>query len=238
MERFLKAVLKGIYYAKDNPDEAIDIVLKYAPDEQREHQRFMFETELAAALTGAAQKNGIGWMTRRAVAGPLRQAPALRGPLRPPGRPIGRVLAPRPWKHLRERPAAVALAVSLVVVRGPMYAGVFDLDASAAPGIERRCRPAPSSPPSGRAREGGALSEGPSGRVGGTYQRLPSAALSRSEGPSADVGPHPMLRTLDSRSCIAAGFQPATIPRRSYNVDTCPSFPLSNCESASPAPAC
>ena len=56
VERFLKAVLKGIYYAKDNPDEAIDIVLEFAPEEEREHQRFMFETELAAALTGAAQR--------------------------------------------------------------------------------------------------------------------------------------------------------------------------------------
>jgi ABC-type nitrate/sulfonate/bicarbonate transport system substrate-binding protein len=55
VQRFLKATLHGIYYAKDHPDEAIDIVLKYAPEEQREHQRFMFDTELAAALTGAAQ---------------------------------------------------------------------------------------------------------------------------------------------------------------------------------------
>jgi putative hydroxymethylpyrimidine transport system substrate-binding protein len=84
VERFLKAVLKGIYYSKDNPDEAIDIVLKFAPDEEREHQKFMFETELAAALTGAAQENGIGWMTPeqwQALYDMLERYDALSGPL-------------------------------------------------------------------------------------------------------------------------------------------------------------
>jgi ABC-type nitrate/sulfonate/bicarbonate transport system substrate-binding protein len=84
VQRFLKAVLQGIYYAKDNPDEAIDIVLRYAPEEQREHQRFMFETELAAALTGAAQTNGIGSMTAeqwQALYDKLQRYQALSGPL-------------------------------------------------------------------------------------------------------------------------------------------------------------
>jgi ABC-type nitrate/sulfonate/bicarbonate transport system substrate-binding protein len=84
VERFVKAALKGIYYAKDNPDEAIDIVLKYAPEEDRDHQKFMFETELAAALTGAAQENGIGWMTPeqwQALYDMLERYEALSGPL-------------------------------------------------------------------------------------------------------------------------------------------------------------
>jgi len=84
VKRFLKAALKGIYYAKDNPDEAIDIVLKYAPEEQREHQKFMLETELASALTGAAQQNGIGWMTAeqwQALYDKLQRYQALSGPL-------------------------------------------------------------------------------------------------------------------------------------------------------------
>lgn len=84
VQRFLKAALKGIYYAKDNPDEAIDIVLKFAPGEEREHQKFMFETELAAALTGAAQQNGIGWMTAeqwQALYDKLQRYQALSGPL-------------------------------------------------------------------------------------------------------------------------------------------------------------
>jgi len=84
VQRFLKAVIKGIYYAKDNPDEAIDIVLRFAPDEDREHQKFMFETELAAALAGTAQQNGIGWMTAeqwQALYDQLERYQALSGPL-------------------------------------------------------------------------------------------------------------------------------------------------------------
>jgi ABC-type nitrate/sulfonate/bicarbonate transport system substrate-binding protein len=84
VQRFLKAAIQGIYYAKDNPDEAIDIVLKYAPEEQREHQKFMLETELASALTGAAQQNGIGWMTAeqwQALYDKLQRYQALSGPL-------------------------------------------------------------------------------------------------------------------------------------------------------------
>jgi ABC-type nitrate/sulfonate/bicarbonate transport system substrate-binding protein len=61
--RFLKAVLRGIQYALDNPDEAIDIVLQFAPQEDRDHMRFMMDTELRAALVGPAYQNGIGWMT-------------------------------------------------------------------------------------------------------------------------------------------------------------------------------
>jgi ABC-type nitrate/sulfonate/bicarbonate transport system substrate-binding protein len=63
VERFLKAVLHGIEWARDNRDEAIDIVLKYAPGEDREHQRFMLDTELAAAESDVTQQNGLGWQT-------------------------------------------------------------------------------------------------------------------------------------------------------------------------------
>jgi len=63
VERFLKAVLHGIEWARDNRDEAIDIVLKYAPGEDREHQRFMLDTELAAAESDVTRQNGLGWQT-------------------------------------------------------------------------------------------------------------------------------------------------------------------------------
>ncbi|MDP2674518.1 MAG: ABC transporter substrate-binding protein [Dehalococcoidia bacterium] len=61
--RFLKAALRGIEYARDNPDEALDIVMQYAPQEDRDHQRFMLDTELAAAQSDLTDENGIGWMT-------------------------------------------------------------------------------------------------------------------------------------------------------------------------------
>ncbi len=63
VERFLKAVLKGIAYAADYPAEAVDIVLGFAPQENRAHQRAMLDTELDRALTGAALESGIGWQT-------------------------------------------------------------------------------------------------------------------------------------------------------------------------------
>jgi ABC-type nitrate/sulfonate/bicarbonate transport system substrate-binding protein len=61
--RFLKAVLRGIYHADQNREEALAIVMKYAPDENREHQRFMLTVELERAITDLTRKNGIGWQT-------------------------------------------------------------------------------------------------------------------------------------------------------------------------------
>jgi ABC-type nitrate/sulfonate/bicarbonate transport system substrate-binding protein len=62
--RFVRAALKGIEYAKANPDEAIDIVMKYAPQEDPEHQRYMLDTELDMASGGAADAGGVGAQTR------------------------------------------------------------------------------------------------------------------------------------------------------------------------------
>jgi len=56
--RFVRAALTGIAYAKANPDEAIDIVMKYAPQEDPEHQRYMLDTELEMAAGGAADGGG------------------------------------------------------------------------------------------------------------------------------------------------------------------------------------
>ena len=63
VERFLKAVLKGLEYVFDHQQEALDIVMKYAPDEVREHQRFMLETELADGTSTLTDEHGLGWMT-------------------------------------------------------------------------------------------------------------------------------------------------------------------------------
>ena len=63
LERFLKATLKGLRYTFDNREEALDIVMKYAPNEVREHQRFMLETELENAVSPLTQERGLGWMT-------------------------------------------------------------------------------------------------------------------------------------------------------------------------------
>ena len=63
IDRWLKAALRGLQYALDNREEALDIVMKYAPKEDREHQRFMLETEMADAVSPLTQERGLGWMT-------------------------------------------------------------------------------------------------------------------------------------------------------------------------------
>ena len=63
VERFLKATLKGVEFALENVEETVDIVLEYAPGADRDHQRFMLETELADARSNITGLNGIGWMT-------------------------------------------------------------------------------------------------------------------------------------------------------------------------------
>lgn len=63
VERFLKATLKAFQHIVDNPEEALDIVMKFAPKEDREHQKFMLEIELADAVSQITQDHGLGWMT-------------------------------------------------------------------------------------------------------------------------------------------------------------------------------
>ena len=63
VERFLKATLKGVEFALENVEETVDIVLEYAPGADRDHQRFMLETELADARSNITGLNGVGWMT-------------------------------------------------------------------------------------------------------------------------------------------------------------------------------
>jgi len=62
--RFVKAVLRGIEFAAANQQEALDIVMKYAPDEQRPHQAYMLDKELSRAVSDTTRTNGLGWQTR------------------------------------------------------------------------------------------------------------------------------------------------------------------------------
>jgi ABC-type nitrate/sulfonate/bicarbonate transport system substrate-binding protein len=61
VSRFTKAALRGIEYADANRNEALDIVMKYAPQENRDQQKFMLETELARAKSAT----GFGSQTRQ-----------------------------------------------------------------------------------------------------------------------------------------------------------------------------
>jgi ABC-type nitrate/sulfonate/bicarbonate transport system substrate-binding protein len=64
VKRFLRAALKGVEDAIADRDGAIDIVMKYAPGEDRAHQRFMLDTEIAAAQNDMTRSRGIGATTK------------------------------------------------------------------------------------------------------------------------------------------------------------------------------
>lgn len=64
VRRFLRAALKGIEDAVADRDGAVEIVMKYAPGEDRAHQRYMMDTEIAAAQNERTRAQGIGTMTR------------------------------------------------------------------------------------------------------------------------------------------------------------------------------
>ena len=64
LRRFMKAVIKGIEYARDNREEAVEIVLKYAGEQaDPAHMRFMLDTELADAVSPVTEQYGLGWQT-------------------------------------------------------------------------------------------------------------------------------------------------------------------------------
>jgi ABC-type nitrate/sulfonate/bicarbonate transport system substrate-binding protein len=63
LTRFLKAALRGVEWSRANLDAATDIVMQYAPSEDREHQRNMLEVELNMAEGPVSKANGIGWST-------------------------------------------------------------------------------------------------------------------------------------------------------------------------------
>jgi ABC-type nitrate/sulfonate/bicarbonate transport system substrate-binding protein len=64
LARFLRAALKGIDYAREHPDEAVEAVMKYTgPETDPEHMRFMLLAELEDAASPVTAANGIGWQT-------------------------------------------------------------------------------------------------------------------------------------------------------------------------------
>lgn len=59
---FLRATMRATAWILDHRDQAIDTVMRYAPGEQREHQRFMLDVEIDAAQNDLTRTNGVGWM--------------------------------------------------------------------------------------------------------------------------------------------------------------------------------
>ncbi len=81
LARFLAAVIKGIEYASENQQEAVDIVLKYAgPETDRGLMQYMLETELKDAVS----VHGYGWQdqeTWQALADSLTQFKTVENPI-------------------------------------------------------------------------------------------------------------------------------------------------------------
>jgi len=66
LTRFLRAALQGIDYARQNPDEAVQIVLKYAgPETDAGHMRFMLDAELKDSESDVTRQDGLGWQTQQ-----------------------------------------------------------------------------------------------------------------------------------------------------------------------------
>ncbi|MEJ5311482.1 MAG: ABC transporter substrate-binding protein [Anaerolineae bacterium] len=86
LERFLRAALRGIAYAEEHVDEAVEIVLKYTgPEADPAHMRFMLETELADAHSALTDEHGIGWQTEeqwQRLIDSLLEYGALAGPVK------------------------------------------------------------------------------------------------------------------------------------------------------------
>lgn len=61
---FMRAVIRGIEFARDDPEAAVDIVMQYVGDDgDRDHQLFMLQTELEEAITDQTEAHGFGFQT-------------------------------------------------------------------------------------------------------------------------------------------------------------------------------
>lgn len=61
---FMRAVLRGIEFAEEDIEGALDAVMVHAGEEaDREHQRFILETELAEARGEVTREHGLGYQT-------------------------------------------------------------------------------------------------------------------------------------------------------------------------------
>ena len=62
---FLKATMKGLADVYADPQEAVTIVLEFAPREDADHQRYMLDVEQRAAQSDQTRANGLGWQTEQ-----------------------------------------------------------------------------------------------------------------------------------------------------------------------------
>jgi ABC-type nitrate/sulfonate/bicarbonate transport system substrate-binding protein len=61
LTRFLKAAMHGVEFARDHPDQTADIIMTFAPQEDRAHQRAMLDVELDMATGPLTATRGLGF---------------------------------------------------------------------------------------------------------------------------------------------------------------------------------
>lgn len=85
LEAFMAAVIRGIEFAEANPEAAVDSVMQYVgEDGDRDHQRFILDTELVDAHSDVTDAHGLGWQTReqwQALHDLLLEYDSLAGPI-------------------------------------------------------------------------------------------------------------------------------------------------------------
>jgi ABC-type nitrate/sulfonate/bicarbonate transport system substrate-binding protein len=64
LTRFLKAAMYGAEFARDHPDQTTDIVMSFAPQEDRAHQRAMLDVELDMTNGPLTATRGLGFASR------------------------------------------------------------------------------------------------------------------------------------------------------------------------------
>ncbi len=64
LARFLKATLHAVEWTRDHREEATDIIMQWAPQEDRAHQRAMLDVELDMADSAITRERGLGWASR------------------------------------------------------------------------------------------------------------------------------------------------------------------------------
>jgi ABC-type nitrate/sulfonate/bicarbonate transport system substrate-binding protein len=63
LERFVTAAMRGLQFAFDHLEASLDIVMRFAEQEDREHMRFMLAAELRDAVSAVTDAHGPAAMT-------------------------------------------------------------------------------------------------------------------------------------------------------------------------------
>ncbi len=65
VKKFIKASIRGWRYCMQNPDNAVDIMIKYNPELKKDEQRYMLNACLDLIRSGVAKTEGIGYVDEK-----------------------------------------------------------------------------------------------------------------------------------------------------------------------------